>query len=151
MKLANIFKQDDNFLLSNKKEYLYFFFVNIIFYNISTTAHYSYRENYLLFSLFFICSMALVILFKFVNKMSILNIFISYNFSYLLFSLLISVIKFDVIYLVIINIFLFAMIKLYKIIKNLSNYMYGESDEYIINNIYELLSELDFNLQKVVF
>ena len=120
MKLANIFKQDDNFLLSNKKEYLYFFFVNIIFYNISTTAHYSYRENYLLFSLFFICSMALVILFKFVNKMSILNIFISYNFSYLLFSLLISVIKFDVIYLVIINIFLFAMIKLYKIIKNLS-------------------------------
>ena len=38
-----------------------------------------------------------------------------------------------------------------KIIKNLSNYMYGESDEYIINNVYELLSELDFNLQKVVF
>lgn len=136
---------EQNYFL-HKEQFVYFIIANVLFYAIAINAHANLGENYLAFAGFLIINVSLIPIIKktIYPKLSEkigLNKFITaqYCVLYVLFSMGFGLFKFDSIFVIIIVVFLYVVIKTYNYI------VPPRKDETTILMDYIIMNDFDSN------
>lgn len=137
-----LFNEKDKLFFSKHNQIIYFVLTSLILFNISVSAHDNISQNLLPYTLFLSLSVLIPVLISSIFKQS-QNwvLFAVFNLNYIIFSLLLRQFDFDIVYLLILNFFVYFSIKSFNIIMSdliFKNYNFKlNMFEYVITDDFE--------------
>ena len=116
-----LFDDQNEYFLSFYNKITFFILSNLLFYSISISAHGNLRYNSILFAGYLLLNTGMLVVINQVHKMKNWLMFITYSVTYVLFTVL-GAFDFDIIFFLIINLFLLLTIKAFHWIIPHNNY-----------------------------